>query len=73
MMVRNPQPGKPAESAVEMAVAAIEDSPLPSPLDQDMTGIGESPSDLDLTLPGKPDDRRAAETGAVRGRPKRRS
>jgi len=72
-MVRNPQPGKPAESALEMAVAAVEDSPRPSPLDQDMTGIGESPSDLDLTLPGKPDNRHAAETCPACGRPKRRS
>jgi hypothetical protein len=61
------------KSAVEMAVAAVEESPLPSPLDQDTAGIGESPSDLDLTLPGKPANRHAAETGAVRGRPKRRS
>jgi len=55
-----------------MAVAAVEDSPLPSPLDQDMAGIGESPSDLDLTLPGKPDNRHAAETCPACGRPKER-
>jgi hypothetical protein len=71
-MARNRQPRKPVESAVEMAVAAVEDNPLPSPLDQDMAGIGEPPSDLDLTLPGKPDNRHAAETRAIRGRPKER-
>jgi hypothetical protein len=52
-----------------MAIAAVENSPLPSPLDQDMTGIGESPSDLDLTLP---DNQHAAETCPARGRPKER-
>jgi len=47
-----------------MAIAAVEDSPRPSPLDMDMSGIDPDPTSLDLTLPGKPDDRRAAETGA---------
>jgi hypothetical protein len=72
MMARDRQSGKPTESAAEMAIAAIEDSPLPNPLDQDMAGIGEWPSDSDLTLPVKPDNRHTAETGAVRGRPGRR-
>jgi hypothetical protein len=72
MMARNRQPRSPAESALEMAIAAVEDSPLPSPLDQDMAGIGELPSDLDLTLPGKPDNRHAAETCPACGRPKER-
>jgi hypothetical protein len=55
-------PKKPTEFVVELAVAALEGNL--NPLDMDATGIGESPSDLDLALPGKPDDRRAAETGA---------
>jgi hypothetical protein len=46
MEIHNPR--KRSESAVEMAIAAVEDSPLPSPLDQDMRSIGESPCDLDL-------------------------
>ncbi len=71
-MVRNRQPRKPVESAVEMAIAAVEGCPNPSPLDQDMAGIGESPSDLDLTLPGKPDNLHAAETCPACGRPKER-
>ena len=64
MMARNRQPRKPAESAVEMAIAAVEDSPRPSPLDQDMSAVDPHPTCLDLTLPGKPDKRHAAETGA---------
>ncbi len=62
MMARNPQPKKPEESAVELAVAALEGSP--NPLDMDMRAIDPDPTSLDLALPGKPDDRRAAETGA---------
>ena len=72
-MVRNRKPRSPAESALEMAVAAVEDSPLPNPLDLDMASIGESPSDLDLTLPGKPGNQHAAETCPACGRPQRRS
>lgn len=72
-MVRTPQPKKPVESAVEMAVAAVEDSPRPSPLDQDMSAVDPDPTSLDLTLPGKPDNRHAAETGAARGGAKGRS
>jgi hypothetical protein len=56
-----------------MAVAAVEDIPLPSPLDMDMRDIDPDPTSLDLTLPDKPDDRHAAETGAARGRAKGRS
>jgi len=73
MMVRNPQPRKPVESAVEMAVAAVEDSPRPSPLDQDMSAVDPDPTSLDLTVPGKPDNQHAAETGAARGGAKGRS
>jgi hypothetical protein len=62
MMARNPQPKKPEESAVELAVAALDGNP--SPLDMDMRAIDPDPTSLDLALPGKPDDRRAAETGA---------
>jgi hypothetical protein len=73
MVVRNPQPRKLVESAVEMAIAAMEDSPRPSPLDQDMSAVDPDPTCLDLTLPGKPDNRHAAETGAARGGTKERS
>jgi len=73
MVARKAQPRKPEKSAVAMAVAAVEDSPLPSPLDMDMRDIDPDPTSLDLTLPDKPDDRHAAETGAARGRTKGRS
>lgn len=61
--MRNTQ--KPEQSEVDLAVAALEGSP--NPLDMDMRSIGDSPTDLDLVLPGKPDNRHAAETGAARG------
>jgi hypothetical protein len=64
MMARNPQPKRPGNSAVDLAIAAVEDSPRPSPLDMDMSGIDPDPTSLDLALPGKPDKRHAAETGA---------
>jgi hypothetical protein len=51
-------PKTPTEFVVELAVAALDGNP--NPLDMDMKGIGESPSDLDLTLPGKPKNRPAA-------------
>jgi hypothetical protein len=54
-MARNQQPKKPEKSDVDLAVAALDGNP--NPLDMDMRDIGESPTDLDLTLPGKPDDR----------------
>jgi hypothetical protein len=57
MMVRNKQPRIPVECAVEMAIAAVEDSPRPSPLDMDLSGIDHDPKSLDLTLPVKRDDR----------------
>jgi hypothetical protein len=55
-------PKKPKKSAVDLAIAALDGNP--NPLDMDMKGIGESPTDLDLALPGKPDNRHAAEPGA---------
>jgi hypothetical protein len=58
MMARNPQPKKPEESAVELAVAALDGNP--DPLDMDMSGIDPAPTSLDLPLPGKPDNRHAA-------------
>jgi hypothetical protein len=64
---------KPKKSAAELAVAAVEDSPRPSPLDQDMSAVDPDPTSLDLTVPGKPDNRHAAETGAARGGAKGRS
>ena len=63
-MTWNQQPRKPVESAVDLAVAALDGNPSPSPLDQDMSAVGPYPTSLDLTLPGKPDKRHAAETGA---------
>ena len=71
-MARNRQPRSPVESAVEMAIAAVEDSPRPSPLDVDMD-ISTDPTSLDLTLPGRPDNRHAAESGAAPGGAKGRS
>jgi len=72
-MARNKQPREPVECAVEMAIAAVEDSPRLSPLDMDMSGIDPDPTSLDLTLPGMPDSRHAAESGAARGGAKGRS
>jgi hypothetical protein len=72
MMTRNRQPRKPVESAVEMAVAAVEDSPLPSPLDVDMD-INTNPTSLDLVFPDNRDNRHAAKSGAARGGTKGRS
>jgi len=54
-MVRNLQPRKPVRSDVEMAIAAVENSPLPSPMDDpDMRYVDLSPGSLDLTLDGWP-------------------
>jgi len=68
------------ESAVEMAIAAVEDSPLPSPLDRDMWSIGESPCDLDLpaeqpcrrsgTVPIRGADAKDTNSGEVFQRPR---
>ena len=67
-MARNRQPRKKSvESAVEMAIAALEDPALPSPLDQDMSAVDPSPGSLDLVLPDSRDNRHAAESGAARG------
>ena len=62
-MARNTQPRKPVESAVEMAIAAMEDSPRPSPLDQDMSAVDPSPTSLDLVLPANLDNRHAPSAG----------
>jgi len=70
MAVSKPQPKKPKQSAVDLAIAALDGNP--NPLDMDLSGIGESPSDLDLTLPGKPDNRHAAEPGPADDKPKER-
>ena len=61
MMARNRQSRKTLESAVEMAIAAVENSPLPSPLDQDMSAVDPSPGSLDLT----PDSWPATQGGPV--------
>jgi len=43
----------PIKSAVEMAIAAVEHSPHPNPLDMDTRDVGESRTDLDLPV-GRP-------------------
>jgi len=43
----------------------------PSPLGMGLSGIGESPLDLDLAVPGKPDNRHAPETGRLTARERR--
>jgi hypothetical protein len=68
MEIHNPK--KRWESAVQMAVAALEDSPRPSPLDQDMSALDPDPTSLDLVFPDNRDNRHAAESGAARGRTK---
>jgi hypothetical protein len=57
MATRNRRPQESMRTAVEMAIGSLDSHPSPSPLDMDMRDIGESPTDLDLTLPSKPDDR----------------
>jgi hypothetical protein len=65
-------PKKPKKSAVDLAIAALDGNP--NPLDMDMKNIGDSPTDLDLTLPHKPDDRPdAAGPGHTGGRTKKAS
>jgi hypothetical protein len=64
-------PKKPEKSDVDLAVAALEGNP--NPLDMDMKGIDPAPTSLDLPLPGKLDNRHAAETGVARGGAKGRS
>lgn len=49
-MARNEQPREPTECAVEMAAAAVEDSPRPSPLDMDMSGIDPDPTSLAIDV-----------------------
>ena len=62
--VNNPK-GPHKVPAVELAVAALDGNP--NPLDMEMEGIDPDPTSLDLTLPGRPDNRHAAETGAPPG------
>jgi hypothetical protein len=62
------QPKKSMRTLVQMAVAALDCHPSPSPLDDpDMLNVDPSPGSLDLPLPGKPDNRHATESGAARG------
>lgn len=68
-MTRNSQVRKPVQSAVQMAVAALDNHPSRSPLDDpDMRYVDPSPGSLDLPLPGAPGKRRTSGTGSVRGR-----
>jgi hypothetical protein len=46
------------EFALELAVASLEGNP--NPMDMNTKDIGDSPSDLDLPPPSKPDKRHAA-------------
>lgn len=46
MAFRKPQPKKPEETALDLAVAAVEGNP--NPLDMDMKGIDPAPTSLDL-------------------------
>lgn len=62
-------PKKPMRTAVYLAVAALDGNP--NPLDMDMSDIDPDPMSLDVTLPGKPHIRHAAETGAAGGRSKK--
>jgi len=49
-MTGNRQPKKPVEYSVEMAVAALDCHPRPSPMDDpDMRHVDPSPVSLDLT------------------------
>jgi hypothetical protein len=74
MTASSPRPKKSMRTALEMAVAALDSHPSPSPLDDpDMLNVDPSPGSLDLPLPGKPDNRHAAESGAARGGTKGRS
>ena len=61
------------EAAVEMAIAAVEESPHLSPLDQDMSPVDPDPTSLDLPLPDNRDIRHATETRAARGGDRERS
>ena len=70
MVVNDLEPKKPKESAVELAIAALEGSL--NPLDMDTRDMDFTPTSLDLPLPGKPDNRHAAKTRAARGRAKGR-
>ena len=46
MVVSNPQPKEPKESAVELAIAALDGNP--NPLDMDTRDIDPVPTSLDL-------------------------
>lgn len=70
-MVEIQNPRKPKKSAIELAVAALDGTP--NAMDIDLSATGESPTDLALTSPSKPDNRHAAETGAARGGAKDRA
>ena len=56
---------KPKESAVELAIAALEGSL--NTLDMDTRDMDFTPTSLDLPQPVKPVNRHAPEAGATRG------
>jgi hypothetical protein len=66
MTASSPRAKKSMRTVVEMAIAALEDSPRPSPLNVDMD-INTDPTSLDLVFPDNRDNRHAAESGAGRG------
>jgi hypothetical protein len=72
MTASSPRAKNSMRTAVEMAVAAVEDSPLPSPQDQDFSGVDPDPTSLDLVLPDNRDNQHDAESGAARGEAKGR-
>lgn len=63
MTASSPRAKNSMRTAVEMAVAAVEDSPLPSPQDQDFSGVDPDPTSLDLVLPDNRDNQHDAESG----------
>jgi hypothetical protein len=68
MAASGTKPKTSMRTLVQMAVAALDNHPSRSPLDDpDMLNVDPSPGSLDLPLPGKPDNRHAAGSGAARG------
>jgi hypothetical protein len=59
MMVEMHRRKKQLEFIVKQAIAAVVEG-TPNAIDMDFTGIGVSPSDLDLPLPDEPDNQRIA-------------
>jgi hypothetical protein len=67
MAASGTKPKTSMRTLVQMAIAALDCHPGPSPLDQDMSAVDPDPTSLDLVLPDNRDDRHATESGAARG------